>query len=146
MIDSTANRKLSLMGCGSGLGCSFWDDFVLDSSKIEFATTYYRKRYDTDLPERLAREIRDRDTFCSRGEITSFLDGRPPTSRDTPAGEILEQEEEARQERQERLEEQGLSDLPPMDLPKSDGSENKLPAWRFRRWAVSSSWVLPQPC
>lgn len=127
MIDSVASRKRSLRGLGL---CTGWpaDDFFTDSARIEYADTLYQEKFGRRLPERVASQLRDDEDICDRSEISAFVMNRPPTSRDIDAGEILEERREAEQERRERLEEQGLSDLPELDL-KSDGSENKLPAW-----------------
>lgn len=77
----------------SGFGCSPFDDFFLDDSKVAYANTLYQDRYKRPIPERVAALLRDRSDYCDRSSIGRFVDRHPPTSTDKTAGEVLEEQQ-----------------------------------------------------
>lgn len=129
MISSMDYRKKQRRPTGLGLCIPGWDDFGTDSGRLEEANRVYRELFNRDLPERVAGPLRDNEDICDRSEIYEYVKARPPTSRDIPASEILEEREEQAEEAKEK----GLGDtgftppppvnegLPPWALPAVGG-------------------------
>ena len=108
-----------------GFGCSPFDDFFLDKSKVEYADTLYRDRYGRAIPERVAAMLRDQSGFCDRTSIAQFVETHPPTSKDKVAGEVLEKQQESGSSTQS-------SSVPAMNMgimPPDDSSSSGLPSW-----------------
>lgn len=84
-------------GCASsgGFGCAPWDDFFLDSSKIEYANQIYREIYGRDITERVASGLRNQSGYCTRDAVYKYVQSHPPISTDQTAGEVLEKKPEA---------------------------------------------------
>jgi hypothetical protein len=103
----------------SGFGCSPWDDFFLDSSKVEYANTLYQDRYKRPIPERVAEFLRNQSGYCTRGSIDAFVKSHPPTTNDRTAGEVLEKQQEAGPAAQ----------TPALNFPPPTQDAGGLPKW-----------------
>lgn len=71
----------------AGAWCGPFSDFVLDSTRIEWANNYYLNKYKVPLPQR----VRDKvvaDGFCSQASLVTTLNAMPPVKSDTISTDV----------------------------------------------------------
>jgi hypothetical protein len=75
--------------CGGGFAgnsCAPWDDFFLDSSRLEWAGTYYLNKWKTPMPQRVANIVSQKG-YCTKASLTGQLDGLPPQAGDVQSAD-----------------------------------------------------------
>lgn len=102
----------------NGFGmCGWWNDFVFDSSRVDYGNKKYRQMYSMDMPSDIAQELDANDNLCDEDQIDAFVRSRPPPRP-------IEERQYSRQEQTTGGADQGMD----LDMPEPK-AKPELPKW-----------------